>query len=448
MFRKFHIYIILLFVFQLVSPPGLNAGGPFQLSGDPRQNAIALFDEGKFDEALPVFEELIRLHPEDKILNYYLGASLVETKNYGPRTCQVLSKSVDKNSPDKINYYLGVAFHAENEYMTALDYYHRFDKEAKSKTKKTVEYQALIEQCERGVDPFVVKKEEAQPVESSQKSNPAPAFVAADTIKIPKEKIKENIVIPAGLYDSIIAFQVTQEIVYMKIRQFRSPEAQTNFVKGWMKKHELDSIVLFTDNLREKYTQSGADEKQSLAGQILTNEQKVISLNREIPEYNWVARQIESKYWENPSPDDVEKLLAQNQAITDSLELLRAEKQAEISELPPESIVLPIVEKEEPKQEDIANKGVVYKIQIGAFSKEPPDWAQRLFQKLSLIRKISNYTDEKGVTVYTTGELRSYADAVEMQKQVKLEGIKNATVAAYNDGVRITVAEARKINGE
>ncbi len=449
MFKRFLLYIILLSVFQLVSPSFMNAGEPVRSSDDPQQKAISLFDEGKFDEALPVFEDLIRLHPEDKMLNYYLGASLVETKNYGTRTCDVLLNSVNRNNPDKIYYYLGMAFHAENDYLSALNYYHRFEKEANGKTKKTVDYQKLIELCERGANPFVVKNEEAQVVDSVKNISFVAEATVADTIKISEQKkVVENFVIPAGLYDSIIVFQVTPEIQYMKIRQFRSAEAQISFVKGWLKKQELDSIILVTDNLRGKYTHAVPDEKQLLTGQILDNEQKIISLNREIPEYNLIAHQVENTYWENPSSDEVEKLLAQNQAITDSLELLRAGKQDKIGLLPPENIVLPVIEKEKPKEEDLVNKGVVYKIQIGAFSKEPPEWAQRLFKKLSLIRKISNYTDEKGVTVYTTGELRSYTDAVEMQKQVKLEGIKNASVAAYNDGVRITIAEARKINGE
>jgi hypothetical protein len=47
-----------------------------------------------------------------------------------------------------------------------------------------------------------------------------------------------------------------------------------------------------------------------------------------------------------------------------------------------------------------------------------------LYKKLSLIRKIDNYTDEKGVVVYTTGSLTNLDDAVKLQKQVRQEAYK------------------------
>jgi hypothetical protein len=63
-----------------------------------------------------------------------------------------------------------------------------------------------------------------------------------------------------------------------------------------------------------------------------------------------------------------------------------------------------------------------------------------------VIRRIDEYTDAKGVTVYTVGELKSYEDALQMQSQVRMEGVKDAVVAAYLNGKRIPVNEARKIS--
>ena len=65
--------------------------------------------------------------------------------------------------------------------------------------------------------------------------------------------------------------------------------------------------------------------------------------------------------------------------------------------------------------------------------------------KLSYIRKIENYTDEKGVVVYTTGNLLNYDDALKMQNQVRQEGVKDAFVVPYYNGKRITLSEAKEI---
>jgi hypothetical protein len=68
-----------------------------------------------------------------------------------------------------------------------------------------------------------------------------------------------------------------------------------------------------------------------------------------------------------------------------------------------------------------------------------------LYKKLSLIRKIDNYTDEKGVIVYTTGNLTNLDDAVKLQKQVRQEGIQDAFVIAFYNGKRITLEQAKEI---
>ncbi len=449
MLKKIQFYISVLFI------PGLFLNGEstareyFRMPDDPEENAIAFFKEGKYARALPVFEDLVNLYPKDKKLNYYLGACLIETKNYGLRARQALLTSVGKEQPGKINYYLGIAFHAENDFLTALDYYHRFEKEATIRSRKSVDYEKYIDLCEQGINPFITERKAPLGIEPLkqdtgiiEKSEPLPEIL--DSVKA-----EVAFAIPESLFDSIIVFQVNPEIRYMKMSQFKESDARISFVKGWLKKQELDSLVAVTDKLREKYEQSVSEEKDTLAIQIIGNEQQILHLNREIPGYDLNAQQIEAGYWEkHSSSEEIEKLLAENNAITDSMEQLHLDKQKAIITLPPEKVVIPDIGRTVQAEEETADKGIVYKIQIGAFRKRPPDWINRLYKKLSLIRKISNYTDENGVTVYTVGEMRSYQDAVEMQKQVKLEGVPKPIIAAYKDGKRINVNEARKINGE
>jgi cell division protein FtsN len=88
---------------------------------------------------------------------------------------------------------------------------------------------------------------------------------------------------------------------------------------------------------------------------------------------------------------------------------------------------------------------IKYKVQIGAYSKALPAYVERMYNKLSVLRKIDHYTDDNGIVVYTVGNVDNFDDAVQLQKQIRQEGIKDAFVVAYNNGKRITLSEAREI---
>ena len=96
------------------------------------------------------------------------------------------------------------------------------------------------------------------------------------------------------------------------------------------------------------------------------------------------------------------------------------------------------------QEEPEVNK-IVYRIQIGSFSKGLPEYIDRLYKKLAVLRRIDHYTDEKGITVYTIGEVSNLDDALKLQAQIRQEGVKDAFVVAYNNGKRITLKEAREL---
>ena len=67
-----------------------------------------------------------------------------------------------------------------------------------------------------------------------------------------------------------------------------------------------------------------------------------------------------------------------------------------------------------------------------------------MIKKLSVIRKVENYTDEKGVKIFTTGNLKVYQEAVTLQNQVKQEGVKNPVIIAFEKGKKIELNTAKK----
>jgi hypothetical protein len=159
------------------------------------------------------------------------------------------------------------------------------------------------------------------------------------------------------------------------------------------------------------------------------------------------AKNIENEYWQNASQQETESFVKELNASLD----VNKTNNSKANPISQDLIITPIfMETEEVNKEDQKTKpsGIIYKIQLGAFSRGIPNNQKSVFSKISVIRKVENYTDENGVVVYTTGNLTSYEDAVEMQNQIRQEGIKDPKIAAYLNGKRITLEQAKEIENK
>ncbi len=404
---------------------------------DPEVIAKEYFELGQFEEALPHFKDLVHLYPKDQILNYYYAACLVETEIFTPETKTTIQNAIGEKTPAKIFYYQAQVFHADNDFQKALSFYQRFLDEAKRKTTKSTRVDELIELCQQNINPFFTD-EEPEVVEEIKEE-------PIEEVK-PVNETKKAIEIPSNLKDSIIHFQLTPTIRYLKIDQFKNDESAHAFVKGWLLEQNITKALEKTNQLREEYSKASEDEKLELVDQILQLEKETYTLNIDIEQFYLEARQKEISFWDNANPDEISEFQRKISILEDSIASAAEERIASET-----NVVVPIklpeekvnVEVQETPQQYL-NK-VVYRIQIGAYRKSPPQWVQSLFKKLSVIRRIDNYKDEKGITVYTVGELSSFNDALKMQAQVRQEGVKDAFVAAYKNGERIPVKEARKL---
>lgn len=256
-------------------------------------------------------------------------------------------------------------------------------------------------------------------------------------------------VIPEQVQNEVINFQINSEISYFSLSHFVKSESKQLFYQAWLKEKEVSRLSQQTDSLRNSYANSSDAQKEKITGQILSAEKQTLALNDEIPALYEKAREIENQYWQAASGDEKSKFqekirlfqdsiqksidqqtqhIASSQTLPDTITFYRADQKAVVSEVPATA--------------------VVYKIQVAAFKTKLPETTAKAIKKLEILRKVENYKDEKGITVYTTGNLKTYQEAVTLQSQVKLEGIKNATIAAYNNGKRITPEEARKLNNE
>ena len=271
-----------------------------------------------------------------------------------------------------------------------------------------------------------------------------------DTITTAKPAISQSdvFIIPENAQKETISFQVNSAISYLSFNHFVKNESKKLFYNAWLKEKEVSRLSAQTDSLRKSYANSSDDQKEKISTLILKAEQQLLSLNEEIPALYEKVQNEENQYWQSVSHNDVIKFQGKVRLYRDSIQQIALQnKQSSISKTSPDTITY-YKAKPKPAANTEPVSAIIYKIQVGAFKGKMSETAAKSIKKLSVLRKVENYKDEKGVTVYTTGSLKSYQEAVTLQGQVKLEGIKNATIVAYNGGKKITLDEARKLNKE
>lgn len=80
-------------------------------------------------------------------------------------------------------------------------------------------------------------------------------------------------------------------------------------------------------------------------------------------------------------------------------------------------------------------KGLVFKVQIGAFLNRD------LTQYGESQENFDAETDEKGIHKYTIGTFRDYWEADKFKKYLRAMGVKDAWIISYQDGNRVPIKE-------
>ena len=525
---------------------------------DAREQAVAWFQSGQFDKALPVFAKLAYDFPYDYMVKYYLGATMVETGDFGVEAEKNLVLAMPRDVPPKVYYYLGVLSHARNNWNSAQRYYNRFRNNADSAEVRELEVARLSELCFAQVNPFVDERIKVSPETSVQQaetlsppertvqeaetlSPPETSVQQAETLSPPERTVQEaeqlsppertvqepkipsppetsvhgvteqisagtsldpvkeglsqeesatNVVstgndpgtiappgvegdslqvteevIPEGEraepgpvagaplssggesakeFPRFIHFQVTEKVTYLAEWMFQVPEALQAFREAEASQQKLDLLLRDTDHLRKAYhLHAHPATRDSLARLIGQAERETILLKGEMDGRFRKAAALEQAWWQDAGYEVYERF----SRIRDSLLALQEPSRPVIPDLGPEvfleaagttSTVTAIGTSDEKEKAPDENQ-LVYRIQLGAYPKAVPASRKALFDKISKIRVIDTYINENGATVYTTGSLTNYSDALKLMEQVRLEGVKDAFVIALQNGKRVSL---------
>jgi len=410
--------------------------------------AIEYFNEKNYEKALPLFTELINKTPDNPMLNYYYGVTLLKNHHFETATKEALLNAIVDKTPANANFYMGNYFHALENWPEALDFYKRY--KGSRQERRELEYDKYLELCMKKINPFKVDKGDAKTI-----------FV--DTIKVPAPQPDEKIFpIPDSLRTEWFNFQINSQLTYHSITDFRSEAAKILFAKAWIATGKNDSIVSNTDILRKAHEETNSvTTRLALVQRIVEAEQQSYQLLRDREKYFEQARIKESAYWEKSGADKMAVFISE---ITEREKvrgerLLNEKKKAEVIQVevpakPAEStggtsiaggpdslkqqVITPVIP---PEHKEI----IVFKVQIGSFKngKLTATFKTR-YEMLSKFRKIDKYTDEKHNEIYTIGNFTTYKDATALKNQLIIEGFKGAFLAAFKDGERVPVTSVVK----
>lgn len=280
------------------------------------------------------------------------------------------------------------------------------------------------------------------------------------TLDTPKSK---TVVIPSKLNDTLIYFSVMPNVTYRHISQFGNIEAQRSFIEAWLLESRLDSLSQVLSNLRSEYANAQmASTQRTLADQIVPLETELLMEQPRIDSIYISAQESESEQWESLSEAKFLKLKTSTDSIINFFEqkksvIVQPVVVAEFDSVQNDSIAIvadslmadstsvdEVLLKEGDQETISEEEQILYKVQIGTFYGKLPPRVSQLYNRLSILRKIDVTQNDKGADVYTIGQLQNFDDAVKLQQQIRLEGVKDAFVVAYCNGKRITLDEAKK----
>ncbi|HKI87630.1 MAG TPA: hypothetical protein VKA38_01295 [Draconibacterium sp.] len=429
---------------------------------DKLAKAVQLFESKKYEEAEPVFRQLLDKQPENPMLNYYYGSCQTENGMFSTSVLNYLLKAGEGEVPVKVDYYLGIQYQAQNKWEQALRHYNKFRIKMQKTEQDELKLAEKIQQCYNHENPFFTSNVTESQTNKTTATSKNDSLTAGNTITHrAKDTLQNNFSEPDSLNmeedlapGMPIEFIINSEITYWNTSNFKTEEAKKIFMEANSKQQELDSGLQKAKELREDYPKATSESEKKIIGEeILSLENETFKLKDEITQLLERSRNLENAYWQSAQEQELADFKAESKKIAQMVS--SPEPKEDSAKALPDSnlivdpnILLNKLEIKNVKPKQPETDELVYKIQIGAYSKGLPRYVDKLFKKLSLIRKIDHYTDEKGVTVYTTGNLTNLGDAIKMQNQVRQEGVEDAFVVPYFNGKRITLKQAKEMTNE
>lgn len=359
-----------------------------------RQAAMDAFSGGDYEKAFGEFEILLQVYSKDPLYKYYSGVCLVkmnrEPENASKFLREALNGSLDiKSIPDDSWFYLGRAQQMAGRFPDAIDSFNNFEEKAGKKRAGELNVSGYIQEC---------KERNSGPVQRNVPEKP----IAEKTVVQPAVKpVPQKQEVPVA-YDKVLS------------------EAMKYQVKA-------DSLNSLIADYRKEYDKLSTSQKQAAKSRI--SEMELLSF-----EYQRIA---DEKFGSTGARPSIKK---EDVAVPVLHEPIRGVEIFSIFNVETDPARLRnqkiLLDPEIPA-------GLVYRIQIGVFSK---------LMEPSFFKGISPLAGFKipgtGSIKYFAGQFRRMADASQSVVTVRQMGFKDSFVNAVFDGKAVSLERASLMENE
>ncbi|MCD4744951.1 MAG: hypothetical protein K8R58_01480, partial [Bacteroidales bacterium] len=149
--KKLSQYFAVVFLLFSVLLSNVNGQNTFKSEDDLKKKAKKLFNIENFQEALPLYSQLLSVYPKEPLFNYRYGVCLMCCdRRDNTKFIKYLKFASDNSCEEKeLYYYFGLAYHLNLNFLEAINAYEKY--KAKGKVNKSFDIDRKIETCKNGI---------------------------------------------------------------------------------------------------------------------------------------------------------------------------------------------------------------------------------------------------------------------------------------------------------
>jgi tetratricopeptide (TPR) repeat protein len=122
----------------------------------PQEEALKLFNEGKYSDALTRFKKYVTLFPNDPKYKYFTGVCMVQSNTGINDAINYLSSIVELAVPRDVYFYLGKAYHYQYKFDEAIAAYQKFKNFGTKKEQESLGADLYIKMAKNGMNIYQV----------------------------------------------------------------------------------------------------------------------------------------------------------------------------------------------------------------------------------------------------------------------------------------------------